>query len=90
VELQGVRLLFKNQGEETPVGGSADSIDGIISTRRANGSNWIPITGNQPPIGEWELSLPTDDTTKNLFRNEVIEDILFVITYSGRIPEWPV
>ena len=89
VELQGARLLFKNEGDQPPVGGSADSIDGVISTRRANGSKWLPITGNKPPIGEWELGLPIDDTTKNLFRNEEIEDILFVITYSGRTPEWP-
>jgi hypothetical protein len=55
--------------------------------RRANGNKWLPIVGKKPPIGEWEL--PTDDTTKNLFRNEAIEDLLFVITYSGRAPQWP-
>ena len=78
VEIQNVRLLFKNIGSDTPVGGSADSIDGIISTRRANGNKWLPIVGKKPPIGEWELTLPTDDTTKNLFRNEAIDDLLFV------------
>jgi hypothetical protein len=89
VEMQDVRLQFKKQSDDAPVGGSADSIDGVISTRRANGSNWLPITGDQPPIGEWELALPTDETIKKLFRNEEIEDILFVITYSGRTPAWP-
>jgi hypothetical protein len=61
----------------------------VISTRRANGSNWLPITGDKPPIGEWELALPTDETTKELFSKEEIEDILFVVTYSGSTPEWP-
>jgi hypothetical protein len=89
VEVQGVRLLLKTDGDQNPVGGSADTLDGVISTRRTNGSNWLQITGNRPPIGEWELTLPTDDTTKNFFRNDEIEDILFVITYSGRTPEWP-
>ena len=88
VEIPGVRLVFKKQADETPVGGPADSIDGVISTRRANGSKWLPIT-NETPIGEWELALPADNTTKNLFKNEESEDILFVITYSGRTPEWP-
>jgi hypothetical protein len=88
-EIGGVRLLFKNSSDQAPVGGSADSIDGVISTRRANGSNWLPITGNRPPIGDWELALPTDETIKKLFRDEEIADILFVITYSGRAPEWP-
>ena len=89
VEIPGARLSFKKQNDQNSVGGSADSIDGVISTRRANGSTWLPITGNNPPIGEWELALPTDETIKNSFRNEEIDDILFVITYSGRTPEWP-
>ncbi len=42
------------------------------------------------PVGEWELALPNDQQTKNLFANEGIEDMLFVITYSGRTPDWPV
>jgi hypothetical protein len=88
-EIENVRLLFKKVGSDIPVGGSADSIDGIISTRRANGNKWLPIVGKKPPIGEWELTLPTDDTTKNLFRNQAIDDLLFAITYSGRAPQWP-
>lgn len=89
VEIRGSRLLFKMQSDQTQVGGSADSINGVISTRRANGSSWMPITDGNPPIGEWELTLPADDITRSLFRNEEIHDILFVITYSGRTPEWP-
>ena len=55
-------------------------------------SQWKQVVADhaqQPPSGEWELTLPKDDTTKNLFRNGKIQDILFVITYSGRTPEWP-
>jgi Tc toxin complex TcA C-terminal TcB-binding domain len=89
VDIRGVQLLFTNRGGQTPVGGSADSIDGVISTRRANGSTWVPITGNSSPDGEWKLALPTDEATRNLFRNAEIADILFVITYSGRTPQWP-
>jgi hypothetical protein len=88
IEMRRVRLLFENQGEQAPVGGSADSIDGVISTRKANGRNWLPIVGHRT-VGEWELALPTDEATRNIFRNEEIQDILFVITYSGRTPEWP-
>jgi hypothetical protein len=47
------------------------------------------MTGNNPPVGEWELALPTDESVRSLFANEEIADILFVITYSGRTPEWP-
>jgi hypothetical protein len=89
VELRGARLLFTRAGDQAPVGGSADTIDGVISTRRANGSNWLPIAGNDPSAGEWELALPADEVTQGLFRSGQIEDILLVITYSGRTPEWP-
>lgn len=74
------------------VGGDATSIDGIISTRRGNAGAWSPITGNEP-VGEWELALRTPLTDgrepEEAFKNEEIEDILFVITYSGRTPPWP-
>ena len=45
------------------------------------------------PIGEWELALPNTVEIRNRFgdggSNEDIQDILFVITYSGRTLEWP-
>jgi Tc toxin complex TcA C-terminal TcB-binding domain len=70
------------------VGGSATSIDGIISTRRGNAGSWTAMVGKSP-AGEWELALPNTDEMKSLFKNEKIVDILLVITYSGRTPEWP-
>lgn len=82
-------LQFKAQGDTQVEGGSALSIDGVISTRRANGSSWIGIQGKLP-IGEWELALPNTEEIKSRFKNGEIEDILFVITYSGRTPAWPV
>ncbi|MGZ8915534.1 MAG: hypothetical protein ACXW1Z_20805 [Methylobacter sp.] len=41
------------------------------------------------PAGEWELALPNTEEMRNRFKNEELEDILLVITYSGRTPEWP-
>jgi hypothetical protein len=45
------------------------------------------------PFGAWELALPNTEEMRKRFDdeggNENIEDILFVITYSGRTPEWP-
>jgi hypothetical protein len=72
--------------------GLATSIDGVISTRRGNAGSWIPITGNEP-TGEWELSLLDNLSDgrepKQAFKKEELEDILFVIAYSGRTPPWP-
>jgi hypothetical protein len=41
------------------------------------------------PFGEWEPALPNTAEMKSRFKDEGIEDILFVITYSGRTPAWP-
>ena len=41
------------------------------------------------PGREWELALPNTQELKDRFKNEQIEDILFVVTYSGHTPEWP-
>jgi hypothetical protein len=89
-EISNVQLLFTAQGDTAPVGGEAgSSIDGIISTRRSNAGSWIDLIGRSP-VGEWELALPNTPEVSNHFKKDEIEDILFVITYAGRTPAWPV
>jgi hypothetical protein len=41
------------------------------------------------PIGKWTLKFPKPDEAKKWFKDKQIEDILFVITYSGLTPDWP-
>jgi hypothetical protein len=86
------QFRFTERGTTVPVGGAATSIDGAISTRRGNAGSWTAMIGKSP-IGEWELALPNTEEIRNRFgnenSNEDIEDILLVITYSGRTPEWP-
>ncbi len=87
-EVDVEHLHFTEQGGVGPVGGRATSIDGVISTRRGNAGSWTPMIGKLP-IGEWELALPNTEVIRNRFKEEKIEDILFVVTYRGRTPEWP-
>lgn len=84
-----VTLDFTASGANGRVGGSSKTTEGVISTRRANGSPWLAMTGN-PPVGNWELAFPDTQDIRQLFDRETIEDILLVITYSGDTPEWPV
>ena len=81
-------LHYKAQQESGSVGGGATSIDGVVSTRRGNASSWTIMIGKSP-IGEWELALPNTEEVRNRFKNDEVEDILCVITYSGRTPDWP-
>jgi hypothetical protein len=76
--------------KKVQVGGEASSEDGLYSTR-GNASSWAStITDtDKAPVGEWELALPDTPDMRNSFKNEEIEDILFVITYSGNTPQWP-
>jgi hypothetical protein len=89
-------LSFQPEGStQTFRGGSATSIDGIISTRSGNGVPWMSLCGPAiSPVGEWTLDLKQNDATKDneirgRFKNGEIKDVLLVITYSGRTPEWP-
>lgn len=92
LEVPVSHLRYTAQGEPGSVGGSATSIDGVISTRRGNAGSWTAMIGKSP-IGEWELALPNTEEIRKRFgdddNNQDIQDILFVITYSGRTPEWP-
>ena len=78
----------RRHGSTCDVGGGAASVDGVISTRRGNGTNWLPMIG-RAPVGEWELALPDSAEVRSRFRDEEIEDILLVITFGGMTPAWP-
>ena len=73
---------------EAPLAASATSVDGVISTRKGNAGSWTAMLGKSP-VGEWELALPNTAMIKNRFKDEQIEDMLFVITYKGHTPAWP-
>jgi len=80
-------LNFSEFGTAGPLGGGSETIDGVISTRRGKAGSWSMI--GKSPIGDWELALPDTPEIRQLFKDERIEDILLVISYTGRTPEWP-
>ncbi len=90
-EVPVTHLHFTEEGSSGVVGGGATSRDGAISTR-SNAASWTAMIGKSP-FGAWELSLLTEledgRLPSEVIENEDIEDILFVITYSGRTPEYP-
>ena len=75
-------------GAQLRVGGTATSTDGLYSTRR-EAADWRDDLVGSTPFGEWELSLPNDSETRALFIEEQVQDILLVLTYTARTPEWP-
>jgi hypothetical protein len=87
-EMPITHLHFTEKGNLGHVGGGASTVDSIASTQRGNAGSWNGMVGKSP-IGQWELALPNLADVRNRFKNEEVEDILFVITFSGRTPEWP-
>ncbi|MCF6249734.1 MAG: Ig-like domain-containing protein [Methylococcaceae bacterium] len=87
-EIEVVDLLFEaNQTGNSLSYGGASSIDGVISTRRANATSWLPLVG-ETPVGKWTLVFSDTQEFRNRFANEQISDILFVTGYSGDTPAW--
>jgi hypothetical protein len=81
-------------------GGSVRAIDGVISTRNANGSPWQPLVGGgaggpgPTPFGDWELNLRSPEPADIPALQEALSagqltDIQLVLTYSADTPPWP-
>jgi hypothetical protein len=66
-------------------GGDAQTIDGVVSTRRGNGGAYKGITG--PPTGDWTLTL--DTAAGALLDAGTVTDVLLLIGWSGIGPAWP-
>jgi hypothetical protein len=88
-EVASAQLRCTPQDDTVAVGGAAgSSVEGMISTRRSNAGSWTAIIG-KAPVGTWELASPNTEEMQNRFKNEEIDDILLVLTYTGRTPAWP-
>ena len=73
--------------EDPPVGGPATTTaDGLISTRRANGSGWLSLVGASP-CGTWELEL--EGAFGELLAGQTLTDVLFVVSFVAESPPWP-
>ncbi len=81
-EVKNIKLSFTGNEWEMP-----ETVNGMMSTRQGHGTGWADFQGKQP-VGEWILKLPNEDGLKQAFKDESIEDILFIITYEGVTPEW--
>jgi len=100
VPVERVALQFTPDGDPNAVADVAQPVHGKVTTRSGA---WNAFLGGLLPVGEWVVSLrPADndpqrqqklDTLAAWFKSEKkgeqCQDILFVVTYSGRSPAWP-
>jgi hypothetical protein len=83
-----ITLEYTPPSAPAPISAQAMLRDGLIATRLGNAGGWTSFIG-KPGAGLWKMRLPEDEPTRSLFRGEQIEDIIFVLTYSGQLPSWP-
>ena len=74
--------------EPRAVASEDPSIEGVISLRRGNAANWVPIVG-LTPVGTWQLSLPDTPEVRARFTEGRILDVVFAISVAGTAPAWP-
>ncbi|MBL7792408.1 MAG: VCBS repeat-containing protein [Saprospiraceae bacterium] len=84
-ELANVELFFFEHGSNARLGGDGNTNNGILNSQRAG--KWKMFQGKNP-VGKWRLSLTDSEEIKGYFNNNFIEDIMLVITYTARYPEW--
>ncbi|MCZ4123094.1 neuraminidase-like domain-containing protein [Streptomyces sp. H39-S7] len=66
-------------------GGNATTTDGTASTRRGNAASWVRLYGTSPR-GEWQLGFGEDAAA--LFESGKLDDIQFVVSWTGQAPAW--
>lgn len=89
IEINVEDLRFKPDGAGSSISyGGATTVDGVISTRRANAGGWLPLLG-ESPAGEWTFVFEDTPAFRAHFSEQRITDILFVLSYSGDTPAWP-
>jgi hypothetical protein len=91
-EIPITELTFTEQGSGQAVGGPTTTLGGIASTQQGSAPAWESMLG-KAPFGEWELALqdPLTDgrSVVDALKSEEILDILLLITYQARTPDWP-
>jgi hypothetical protein len=87
IEFDTVDLRLAQSGGGL-LGGISRTDNGVISTRAGNGASWLGMR-DAPPFGEWRLTLSKAEEVKQWFKDGDVSDILLLVTYGGRLPEWP-
>jgi hypothetical protein len=89
VEISGVTLSLGTGAGQ--VSASADTANGIISTRRPSVGSTHPwdVFKTRPAVGPWTLTLPDSATLRARFTQGEIVDLVFVVSFTGTVPGWP-
>jgi hypothetical protein len=80
--------LSRSAGGQTVIGGEVRTTNGTIGTRRPAGAPWRVLL-DQEPVGDWELRFGADRALREWFREQLIQDVVLVVTLAGTTPARP-
>lgn len=86
-ELEIASVLHVGGGGETRSGALVRTVEGMASTRRPSGAPWRPFIGTDP-AGNWAIQLADSPTLRAWFEQELIDDLVWVVTVSAQAPVW--
>ena len=87
VEFPGtVTLGYLELGALTGVSASAAGVNGLVLAE-ANTPAWLAFS-ERAPAAEWELQLPDTALVRDLFKAQVVTDVLFIVAITGILPAW--
>jgi len=84
---------FRNDQGQVRSGTAAPLQRNVASTRRAAGAAWAPLRGAATALGTWTITLedpgaPAGSGLATMLRAGEIDDILVVLTFAARRPDW--
>lgn len=91
IKVVNIGLSFVPEGagpNTTPLGGTASSERGLLSTRSGSAPGWGSCLG-VAPFGRWTLDLSGDSALQTLLAADKVRDIMFVLSYNASTPAWP-
>jgi hypothetical protein len=91
VKISNLTHVVKTSNGEMSIGGEAKTDENGIARYdsqdrpRGETGNWKSLM-KEPPVGKWKLTL--DSSIRQTIASNHLEDILFIVSFSGRGPDW--
>ncbi|WP_331753576.1 hypothetical protein OIA45_40765 (plasmid) [Streptomyces chartreusis] len=87
-EVEVADLVLRSESGVVRSGGPATTVGGVIGADRGNAPNWRGrLGGDHPPVGTWTLTFPA--AMRERFEQASIDDLVLLVTFRGRVPQWP-
>ena len=64
------------------------TLNGLIRTRNSTAPAWSQVFRDVSPLGRWSIEFENSAEVRNLFSENRLQDIMFVISFVGQRADW--